>query len=113
MNPRQGRRKGRSGFLGRGVAGRNGFFAVSPHIVPMARTHPHAEASYRVVALADGSFGVEVKIPDSYPTTVSSFATEAEAEAWIVKHKSRVEADSATNVWFRRQGPRGNPSARH
>ena len=34
----------------------------------MARTHPHAEASYKVVALEDGSFGVEVSIPDSSPT---------------------------------------------
>lgn len=77
----------------------------------MARTHPHAEASYRVVPLADGSFGVEVKIPDSYPTTVSSFTSEAEAEAWIAKHKSRVEAESAANVWFRRHSPRNNPPA--
>jgi hypothetical protein len=77
----------------------------------MARTHPHAEASYRVVPLADGSFGVEVTIPDTYPTTVSSFATRADAQAWIAKHKSRVEADSSNGTWFRRQGSRGNPSA--
>jgi hypothetical protein len=77
----------------------------------MARTHPHAEASYRVVPLTGGSFGVEVTIPDTHPTTVSSFPTEAEAEAWIAKHKSRVEADSSATGWFRRQGSRGNPSA--
>ena len=83
----------------------------APHIMPMARTHPHAEASYRVVSIAGGSFGVEVTIPDSYPTTVSSFATEAEAEAWIEKHKTRVAADTSANTWFRRQGHRGNPAA--
>ena len=77
----------------------------------MARTHPHAEASYRVVSLAGGSFGVEVTIPDTFPTTVSSFATEADAQAWIVRHKSRVEADSSANVWFRKHGPRNNPPA--
>src|SRR5690242_5298448 len=81
------------------------------HISPMARTHPHAEAVYRVISLPGGSFGVEVSIPDSNPTTVSPFATEADAEGWIVKHKDRVEAQSSGNGWFRRQGPRGNPSA--
>ena len=83
---------------------------LAPHITLMAKTHPHAEASYRVVSLADGSFGVEVSIPDSYPTTVSPFAAEADAEAWIAKHKLRVEADSATNTWFRRQGSRNRPA---
>jgi len=78
----------------------------------MARTHPHAEASYRVISLPGGAFGVEVSIPDSSPTTVSPFATEADAEGWIAKHKDRVEAQSAATGWFRRQGPRGNPSAR-
>ena len=77
----------------------------------MARTHPHAEASYRVVPLADGAFGVEVTIPDTHPTTVSSFDSEADAEAWIAKHKSRVEADSASSGWFRRQGARGKAPA--
>src|SRR5215475_9630299 len=35
------------------------------------RTHPHAEATYSVVPLADGTFSVEVVIPESYPTKVS------------------------------------------
>jgi len=77
----------------------------------MARTHPHAEASYRIVTLADGALGVEVTIPDTHLTTVSSFGTEADAQAWIAKHKSRVEADSSANGWFRRQGARGKASA--
>jgi hypothetical protein len=81
------------------------------HILLMARTHPHAEASYRVIPLPAGGFGVEVSIPDSSPTTVSPFATEADAEAWIAKHKSRVEAQSAGTGWFRRQGSRANPPA--
>jgi len=71
------------------------------HIVTMARTHPHAEATYRVIALPGGTFGVEVSIPDAYPTTVSTFATKADAEAWIAKHKSRVEAQSSATGWFR------------
>jgi hypothetical protein len=85
---------------------------LAHHIIAMARTHPHAEASYRVISLPDGGFGVEVSIPDSNPTTVSPFTTEADADAWIAKHKDRVEAQSASTGWFRRQGPRANPSTR-
>jgi hypothetical protein len=68
--------------------------------------HPHAEATYRVVTLDSGYFGVEVIIPDTYPTTVSRFATEAEAEAWIAQHKSRVQSDAVSQRGFRRAKPR-------
>jgi hypothetical protein len=80
------------------------------HMISMSKTHPHAEASYRVIALSSGSFGVEVSIPGSYPTTVSAFATEADAEIWIAKHKSGVEARSTGTGWFRKQDSRANPS---
>jgi hypothetical protein len=74
----------------------------------MAKSHPHAEATYRVIALDGGYFGVEVAIPETYPTTVSRFATEAEAEAWIARHKSRVQSEAVTQGqrWFRRAKPR-------
>jgi hypothetical protein len=71
------------------------------HIVWMARTHPHAEATYRVITLPGGTFGVKVSIPDTFPTTVSAFATKADAWAWIAKHKSRVKAHGSATVWFR------------
>jgi len=77
----------------------------------MAKTHPHAEASYQVISLPGGSFGVEVSIPDSYPTKVSPFPTKAAAEEWITNHKSRVEADGSATTWFRRQGSRQGPRA--
>jgi len=67
------------------------------------RTHPHAEATYRVVSLPDGAFGVEVSIPDRYPTIVSSFASASAAEEWIVGAKQRIEAEGATGKWFRRR----------
>jgi hypothetical protein len=64
------------------------------------RTHPYAEAAYRVVQLPGGGFGVEVKIPDSYPTTVTKFETEADAEVWIARNKQRVVEQSVPrNVW--------------
>ena len=58
----------------------------------MPKTHPHAEATYRVIPLDDGAFGIEVTIPDSHPTRISRFETEADAEAWIADHRRRIEA---------------------
>jgi hypothetical protein len=69
------------------------------------RTHPHAEATYRVVPIAGGAFGVEVSIPDRSPTTVSSFDSEAAAEAWIVRTKERVASEGESGKWFRRAPP--------
>ena len=71
----------------------------------MPKIHPHAEATYRVIALENGAFGVEVSIPDSNPTTVSMFKTEADAEAWIAEHRRRVESQAQSGLQFRR--PRG------
>ena len=66
------------------------------------RTHPHAEATYRVVPIAGGAFGVEVKIPDTAPTTVSSFETEAAATAWIARTKERIATEATAGRWFQR-----------
>jgi hypothetical protein len=73
----------------------------------MAQTHPHAEATYRVIALGDGAFAVEVTIPESYPAKVSTFATEADAEAWIAEHRRRVQSESEPSRWFRSSGSSG------
>ena len=73
----------------------------------MPKTHPHAEATYRVIPFDDGSFGIEVTIPDSYPTTVSKFKTEADAEAWIAEHQRRIQSQTQSGRWSRR------PSSRH
>ena len=74
----------------------------------MPKIHPHAEASYRVIPFDNGSFGVEVSIPDSNPTRVSVFKTEADAEAWIAEHRRRVQSQTQSGRQFRRSsGPRG------
>jgi hypothetical protein len=70
----------------------------------MPKIHPHAEATYRVISLANGAFGVEVSIPDRNPTTVSVFKTEADAEAWIAEHRRRVESQTQSGRQFRRSG---------
>ncbi len=71
----------------------------------MPKTHPYAEATYCVVALDGGYFGVKVAIPETHPTTVSKFATAAEAEEWIARHKSRVQSEASTQKWLRRTRP--------
>ena len=73
----------------------------------MPKTHPHAEATYRVIAFGDGSFGVEITIPDSHPTRVSLFKTEADAEAWIAEHQRRVQSEAESGRWFRTAQRRG------
>jgi len=97
---------GRRQTRGEVMAGsRRGFDVGSHHhIRAMTRTHPHAEATYTVVPLEDGSFGVQVAIPETYPTTVRPFTSEAEAEAWIAKHKIQVEAGATSGQWFRKTG---------
>lgn len=67
----------------------------------MPISHPHAAASYRVIPLNDGGFGVEVSIPDSSPTTVSKFDSEEAAEAWITDHRDRVQVQTGTGRGFR------------
>ena len=70
----------------------------------MPKTHPHDEASYRVIPFEGSGFAVEVSIPGSHPTTVRPFATEADAEAWIEKHRLQVQTQSQGGRWFRRAG---------
>jgi hypothetical protein len=56
----------------------------------MAREHPHAGASYRVVVQGSSTYGVEIMVPFCYPALVTSFSTEELAEAWITEHKRQV-----------------------
>ena len=56
----------------------------------MERKHPHAEATYKIIQLKDQTYGVEVTIPESYPTMITSFANEAEAGKWIATHKEKA-----------------------
>ena len=64
----------------------------------MPKPHPHAEATYRILLQEDQRFAVEVSIPESLPTTITSFATEADAEAWIDNHKRQV-IENAPRRW--------------
>ena len=57
-----------------------------------------------MIPAADSAFAVEVTIPESYPTKVSPFSTEADAEAWIAAHRLRVQSTSLSKPYFRRSG---------
>jgi hypothetical protein len=71
--------------------------SMRTHII---KTHPHAEAAYRVLAHEDGSFGVEVVIPDTHPTKVGPFETQSEAEGWVERQRDRVLSQSAAGTGF-------------
>ena len=79
----------------------------SHHIGTMQKTDPHAEATYRVISFDDGSFGVKVEIPETSPTTVSKFATEADAAAWITEHQRRVQSHTRSGIRFSPATTRG------
>jgi hypothetical protein len=70
-------------------------------VAAMPRDHPHQGASYRIVPRNDEAFGVEVTIPDMAPATVTGFATLADAERWIAKHKEAVAAGRPSRNTFR------------
>jgi hypothetical protein len=53
-------------------------------------TDAHAEAAYWVIPLDKKAFAVEVITPWNDPTTVSTFASAADAKAWIAAHRRRV-----------------------
>jgi hypothetical protein len=76
--------------------------ATGHHIQTMAKEHPHADATYRIVPQKDMTFAVEVAIPGSYPAMVTSFATEEKAELWISKHKRRVDEGTLYKPWRKR-----------
>jgi hypothetical protein len=71
----------------------------------MAKEHPTAGASYRVVSQQDLTFGVEVSVLGSFPAMVTSFATVQMAEAWIADYKRHV-AENAPYHLRRRKSSR-------
>jgi hypothetical protein len=71
------------------------------------RIHPHAEATYRVIPFDDGAFAVEVSVAGNYPATISTFATEADADTWIAEHQRRVQSENRSSRWFRTSGKNG------
>lgn len=82
-----------------------GIGAASHHIMGMAKEHPHAGATCRVVPQEDLTFGVEVSVPGSFPAMVRSFATEQLAEAWIANYNRRI-TEKVPHRFMRRRSSR-------
>jgi hypothetical protein len=61
----------------------------------MENSHAHSGATYRILHQADGSFGIEVTIPGTHPTLVTSFASEDAAALWIAKHQAQIAGGNA------------------
>ncbi len=51
-----------------------------------------SDTNYRLIHRQDDSFAVEVITPGTPPRTAIAFATEAEADAWIVRDKRLRQA---------------------
>ena len=56
----------------------------------MEDKHPHDGATYTILRLDDGTFGVEVTIPGANPVVVTGLEGEAGAEKWIARHRETV-----------------------
>jgi hypothetical protein len=55
----------------------------------MATAHLNVDATYRIILLDGGSFGIEVVVAGTNPAMMVPFATKAAADIWIVEHKSQ------------------------
>ena len=66
----------------------------------IAETTP--TTTFRIFLQDDKSYGIEVTIQDSFPTTVKSFATEADAENWIANYQTRMSEKKTKKTWRQR-----------
>ena len=63
------------------------------------------ETAYWVIP-TDDAISVEVVTPWDYPTTVSPFATAADAKVWIAEHRRGLQSESKPNGNFRSRDPK-------
>ncbi len=76
--------------------------AVRHHMDSMSIAEITPATTFRIFLQDDKSYGIEVTIPDSFPTTVKSFASEEAAEAWIANYQVRLSEKSTKKTWRRR-----------
>jgi hypothetical protein len=69
----------------------------------MSSTETPPDTTFRIFLMDDKSYGIEVTIPDSFPTTVKSFASEEAAEGWIANYQIRLAEKTTRKTWRRRQ----------
>jgi hypothetical protein len=56
----------------------------------MQKQHPHLGATYKVISLPEGSFVVEVTLPEAPQVNVTGFTTQDAADAWIAQHEQQI-----------------------
>jgi hypothetical protein len=83
------------------VAGRRGHH----HMNTMSSSETPPDTTFRIFLMDDKSYGIEVTIPDSFPTTVKSFPSEEAAENWIANYQIRLAEKTTRKTWRRRQPP--------
>jgi hypothetical protein len=71
----------------------------------VTESHPHSDATYKVISLKDGLFAIEVSVPGSLPTKITGFATKAKAEEWVSAHKLDVARGIYKRVPYRLRQP--------
>ncbi len=64
---------------------------------------PLSVHTMEVVALADGRYGVRISAPDALPHIAGEFASEEEADAWILR-RGLIEDESAEGGHLIRPG---------
>ena len=69
----------------------------------MSITDTPPSTTFRIFLMDDKSYGIEVTIPDSFPTIVKSFASEEAAEGWIANYQTRLSEKTTRKTWRRRQ----------
>ena len=83
------------------------------HIALMSIAETTPATTFRIFLQDDKSYGIEVTIPDSFPTTVKSFPSEEAAEAWIANYQVRLsEKNDAKDLATALTGLSGGSTAR-
>jgi len=60
-----------------------------------------AKIVYRIIPQPNSTFTVEVFGPGEKRYGAAGFASEADAEAWVIEKKKTAEAEKAKDVWER------------
>ena len=67
----------------------------------MVKPHPHAGATYKIIARHDGACQVEVSLPNAKtPVTITGLSTRADAERWIARHQEVIAAGKPDRQQF-------------
>jgi hypothetical protein len=64
-------------------------------MLQMANSLPKPDPTFRVFSKSDSTYGVEISIEGTEPTSVTPFATEEAANNWIAGYQKQLAAPPA------------------